>query len=257
VGKKYSTAELAYYNKGQQFPGVISSTLDAAVQSVMLPVMSRVQHSKEALNDYLVRGVVLSSLVVAPAMLGLAAVVETLFPFLLTEKWNQSIPLAYVFCIADLSVPIRTPNLSLIMATGRSDLYMKLELLRRIVMLVVLLPSIFCFNSIMAIAIGFLISSLIDTYIIVEWVKRISGLGLLAQIAKLWKIYLAGFVMAGIVYLMNGLMVHPGILLVLQVAVGIAVYVGMLMLLKERMCIEAIAMLKRIRNKQSEKANIE
>ena len=245
VGKRYSTVELAYYNKGQQFPSVLSSTLDTSFQSVMLPVMSRAQKSKELLNDYLLRSIALSSLAVIPAMLGLAAISKTFFPYLLTEKWNQSIPLLYIFCISYLFIPIQTPNLSLVMAAGRSDLYMKLEIIRRIVMLAILLPSIFCFHSGMAIAVGFLVSSIVDTFVIVAGTKRITDLGLGMQLSKIWKIFLSGFIMAVVVFFMNDLALHPLLLLISQIAVGAAVYIGALALMKEKMLFEGIGMLKK------------
>ena len=245
IGKRYSTVDLAYYNKGQQFPSTLSNTLDTSVQSVMLPVMSRAQHSKSALNDYLMRNIALSSLIVTPAMFGLAAVSKTFFPYLLTEKWNQSIPFLCIYCLSYLLLPIHMSNLSVIKAKGRSDLYMKLEIIRRIVMLAILLPSIFCFNSVMAIAVGFLVSSIVDTFVIVAGTKRITDIGLGMQLSKLWKIFLSGFIMAVVVYFMNALALHPLLLLISQVAVGAAVYIGALALMKEKMLKEGVGMLKK------------
>lgn len=226
IGKKYSTTDLAYYNKGQQFPDILSNTLDVSIQSVMLPVMSKVQDSKSALNQYLMRSMALATFVVTPVLLGLAAVGNTFFPLLLTEKWNQSIPLLIVFCFSYLFIPIRSANLSLIKASGRSDLYMKIEAIRRAVMLAILLVSIFCFRSVMVIALGFFVSSVVDTCIVVACVKKQTGLGLLRQFGKLWKIFLSGFVMAAIVYLMNSLSMVPIFRLVLQVTIGAAIYIA-------------------------------
>lgn len=250
VGKKYSTEELAYYNKGQQFPDILSNTLDVSIQSVMLPVMSKVQDSKSALNSYMLRSMTLSTFVVAPVLLGLAAVGKTFFPLLLTEKWNQSIPLLMVFCVAYIFIPIRSSNLSLMKATGRSDVYMKIEAVRRIVMLVILLISIFCFNSVMAIALGFLISSAIDTGIVVACVNSLSGLGLLKQLAKLWKILLSGVVMAVIVYLMNGIPIMPILRLALQVATGAVIYIGSAYLLKIEPFFYGLGLLKKVLRKK-------
>lgn len=251
VGKKYSTTDLAYYNRGQQFPDILANTLDISIQSVMLPVMSKVQDSKERLCEYLLKTTALSSFVVAPVMLGLAAVAKTFFPLLLTEKWNQSIPLLVVFCFSYLFIPVQTANLSLIKATGRSDLYMKSEIIRRIAMMVILLPSIFLFNSVMAIAIGFLISTIIDTCIIIFFVKTLTGVGFVKQFSKLWKILLCGVIMAATVYFMNTLPLLPMLQLSLQVIVGAVVYVACSFVLKVEPLFYGLDLLKKMFNKNS------
>lgn len=245
IGKKYTTTDLAYYNRGNQFPNIISNTLDVSIQSVMLPVMSKAQNSQETMNAYLFRSLSLSAFIVTPAMLGLSAISRTFFPLLLTEKWNNSIPLLTVFCLAYLLTPIQTTNLSLVMAKGRSDLYMKMEVIRRVVMMAILLPSIFCFDSVMIIAVGFLLSSIVDSCIIVAGAKRLTGIGLFKQLSKLWKILLSGAIMALVVYFMNGLLIHPIIRLALQIVAGAAIYIGVGLLLKAEPFLNVIHLLQK------------
>ena len=227
VGIKYSTLDLAYYNKGQQFPELISLTLDNAVQSVMLPVMSSKQDDTKQLSEVLLKSLSLSMFVISPLMLGLAAVAKTFIPLLLTEKWLPSVPLMIVFCLSSLTVPVMMTNLSAIKAMGRSDVYMKTEIIRRLAMLVVLLITIFCFDSVMVIAIGYLISSVIDITIIVVTMKQITEIRVAKQIGAVWKPLLAGFIMSLIVYAMNLLPLAYIWRLTLQVLVGALVYLGL------------------------------
>ena len=100
IAKKFSVTDLAVYNKGQQFPDIISNTMDSAIQAVMLPVMSEKQDSQKSLNEMLLKTQAMSMFIVAPMVLGLAAVAETLIPFLLTEKWSGSIPYLMIFGIS-------------------------------------------------------------------------------------------------------------------------------------------------------------
>lgn len=246
VGKKYSTVDLAYYNKGQQFPQIIANTLDVSIESVMLPVMSAAQDSREQLNRLLQKTLSLTMFIVVPAMLGLAAVADTLIPLLLTDKWSASIPLMCIFCFSYLTLPVKTANLSVLKAMGRSDIYMKTEMVRRIIMIAVLFVTVFCFDSVMVIAIGFALNSWLDAYIIVRSAKKMTGIGWLKQLKWIWKTLLAGILMAIVVYLANLLPIGMIGRLLLQGITGVAIYLLVSVLLKNEMLPEILEMLKKV-----------
>lgn len=232
VGYKYSSADLAYYNKGYQFPSIIANTLDVSIQSVMLPVMSREQDKKVLLRSRLKNTLALSVFFVTPVMLGLAAVANTLIPLLLGDLWAPCVPLLCVFCISELMLPIKSSNLSLLKAIGRSDLYMKTEFIRRIIMILVLAVSIFCFDSVLIIAVGYAFSAWLDTYIIAAAVNEQIDYSWLQQMRTVWKSLFCGFVMYGIVNCMNRVPVQPVALLALQILVGAVVYLAMSAIMK-------------------------
>ena len=251
IGKRYSTESLAYYNKGQQFPEVIATTMDVSVQSVMLPVMSSEQDSVEKIKELTKRTVELSMFLVVPLMLGLASVAQTLIPVLLTEKWNESIPMMIVFCLAFVSFPLQTTNLSVIKALGRSDIYMKTEIIRRITMLVILLISVFVFDSVLAIAIGYLISLWIDAFIVVVASKMLIGIGWHRQLCWSWKTLLSGFVMAAGV-IACGLIPMPSIAkLALQIVIGVVLYATMSWVLKNPAFVSVLSMVKGLKKRQT------
>ena len=224
VGYKYSTADLADYNKGYQFPHVITNTLDVSVQSVMLPVMSRAQDDQERLRKLLLRTLTLSMFVVTPVMLGLAAVAQTLIPLLLGPDWSSCVPLMCVFCFSDVMLPVKTTNLSLLKATGRSDIYMRTELVRRLIMLAVLLVTVLFFDTVLVIAVGYALNSWLDAYIITVAVKKQTGVSWLRQMSAVWKTLLSGALMLAAVWGMNYLPVAPVLLLLVQIAAGMAIY---------------------------------
>ena len=233
IGKKYTTTELAYYNRGQQFPDIIANTVDVSIQSVMLPVMSSEQDSQEKMNDLLLRTMSLSMLFVCPVMLGLAAIAETLIPLLLTNTWAQCIPYMELFCFANLTLPVMTTNLSVIKAMGRSDIYMRTEIIRRIIMTIILLATVVIFNSVLAIAISYLVSSVVDIWVITGVVRKMTGITKRQQIQKVWKTVLAGFIMAFWVYLLNLLEIWSVARLGIQVLAGAVIYLAALYLLKD------------------------
>jgi len=250
IGKKYSTEDLAYYNKGYQFPEIIANTVDVSVQSVMLPVMSSAQDSVKRLSEMLVKTLTLSVFVVTPVMFGLAAVAETLIPLLLTDKWNASIPLMQIFCIANLTIPIMTTNLSVLKATGRSDIYMRTEIVRRLAMIIVLLITVLCFDSVTMIALGFLFSAWLDAFIIVQSVNKQTGISWLKQMQYIWKSLLAGAIMAAAVWMLNSLPIFAVGKLVVQVITGAGIYIVLAVILKNETFFQALAMLKKMLSKK-------
>lgn len=232
IGKKFSSDDLAYYNRGQQFPQIISNTLDSAIQSVMFPTMAAVQDERDKLARMLRRAETMGAYVVIPVMLGLAAVSESMVQILLTEKWIPCVPYMQWLCIANAAVPIISSNLIAIKSSGRSDVYMGLEMVRRVVMLAVLAVSIFAFKSVLAIAIGFCISSWLDACITMIPVKRLMNYGVFAQFADLWKIVLSSAVMFVAVQAMNFLPLSGVLLLSAQIACGILVYICVSLLMR-------------------------
>lgn len=232
IGKKFSGNDLAYYNRGQQFPQVISHTLDSAIQSVMFPTMAAVQDEKKKLAAMLRSAETMGAYVIMPMMFGLAAVSEAVVRLLLTDKWLPCVPYMQWLCIANAAVPIISSNLIAIKASGRSDVYMRLEMVRRVVMLAILLISVFVFRSVEAIAVSFCISSWLDVIISMVPVKRLVGYGIRDQFADLWKIILSSVIMFGAVNAMNVLQWYSGLLLVVQMISGVIVYIGAGTLLK-------------------------
>ena len=227
IGKKFSGNDLAYYNRGQQFPQVISHTLDSAIQSVMFPTMAAVQDEKHKLAGMLHSAETMGAYVIMPVMFGLAAVSEPVVLLLLTEKWLPCVPYMQWLCIANAAVPIISSNLIALKASGRSDIYMRLEMIRRLVMLAILLVSVFVFRSVEAIAISFCISNWLDAVISMVPAKKLLDYSIGDQFRDLWKIIATSAMMFVAVQAMTMLSWHIITLLVTQILAGMIAYVSM------------------------------
>lgn len=225
IGKKFSTEDLGYYSKGQQFPNIISHTLDNAIQSVMFPALSHVQSSTSELRAMLKRTVSMGTMVIFPVMVGLALVSESFVRVLLTDKWLPSVVFMQLICFADANISFTSSNLTVVKAMGRSDIYMKLEIVRRLVMLAVLCVSLFCFRSVAAIAVGYLISAWIDVVIITFVTKRLLNYGFWEQMKDCWKVFAAAALMGAGVYVTGLLPINSLAVMCLQILVGVAVYI--------------------------------
>ncbi|MBR4961230.1 MAG: lipopolysaccharide biosynthesis protein [Clostridia bacterium] len=237
VGKLFSEKELGYYSRGEQLPQILTQTLDTAVNSVMFPVLSKKQEQEEAFRKTLQTMLLLSASLVFPALFGLAIIADPLIPLLLTEKWIPCIPVLQLLCFGYASFPFMSCGLVAIKAGGYSGLYMRLEEIRRIMMLTILIGSLLWFHSVEAVAWGAVLSSWIDAAIVTAAVKKQFHCGLAEQFRELWKPLLAclamGIAVWGTGFFLNEIIQASLLLLVVQIVVGIAVYMTLVALLSK------------------------
>ena len=230
VRKVYNPAMLGYYNRGQQFPQLIISNINGSIQAVMLPALAAQQDDTERVKSIMRRSIATSSFIVFPMMLGLAVVGKPLVILLLTEKWLPAVPFLQIFCISYALWPLHTANLQAINAMGRSDIFLKLEVIKKIVGLVILGVSIPF--GIYALALGEIISSLLSTFINAYPNNKLLGYGYLEQLKDVLPSALLSFVMCiGIIPI--SLIPLPSILiLIAQIVVGSVLYIGLAYVLR-------------------------
>ena len=142
-------------------------------------------------------------------------------------------------------MPLTSTNLIAVKALGRSDLYARQEVLRRVLMLIVLAVSVLGFHSVTAIAAGFVFSAWLDAFVTLLPVKKLLGYGMAQQLGDIWKSALAAVVMAAAVYAFGLLALPLPVKLLLQVVLGAAVYLLAGLLLKNESLQTLLAALRR------------
>ena len=133
IGKIYSTADLAYYTKADKFPSLIMTNLNTAINKVFFPVMSKYNSNRQELKHVTIKALKGTAAVTFPIMGFLVLSADKVIPFLLTEKWNHAIPYMRILCLFWLLQPIQTANWQVLKASGRSDLCLKLEVVKKII----------------------------------------------------------------------------------------------------------------------------
>ena len=226
IGKKYSTGMLGYYNRGQQFPQTIISNINTTIQSVMLPVMSAEQKNEESLKAITRKSMIMGAFLVFPMMAGLAAVAKPLVILLLTEKWLPCVPFLQVMCITYAFWPIYGANLSAINAKGRSDIYLKLEIIKKVYGVAVLAFTVLYYDNALAIAIGTAAIAPIGVIVNALPGKKIIGYSLMEQLKDISPALLLSLLMFGAVQALGMLPLGVLPMLCMQVAAGIALYAG-------------------------------
>lgn len=224
IGKMYSSSDLAYYNQGRQFPNVIVNNINTSIDSVLLPTMASAQDDRIRVKSMTRRAIKTSTYVMAPLMMGLAFCAEPIVRLVLTEKWLPCVPFLRIFCITYMFYPIHTANLNAIKAMGRSDLFLKLEIAKKLVGMVLLLSTMWF--GVMAMAYSLLISSVLGQ-IINSWPNRkLLNYGYLEQLKDILPgIALAVFI--GCCVNLVGLFNLPNfITLLIQIPLGASIYIA-------------------------------
>ena len=224
IGKVYSSADLAYYNEGQKFPSLIVTNINSSINSVLLPTMSKEQDDKNRVKNMTRRSIMVSCYMMAPLMIGLACCASNIVVVVLTEKWLPCVFFLQIFCISYMFYPIHTANLNAIKAMGRSDLFLKLEIWKKVIGLILLLATLFI--SVKAMAYSLLISTL-ASMIINSWPnKKLLNYSFLEQMKDILPSILLSVGMGIIVYFIGYLNIPILPLLIIQVVCGGLIYVA-------------------------------
>lgn len=222
IGKIYSSADLAQYNRGSQFPQLIVQNVNTSIDSVLLPAMSREQDDKKRVKSMTRRSIRISTYIMAPLMMGLAFTGNSVVGLVLTDKWLPSVFFMRIFCIIFMFYPIHTANLNAIKAMGRSDLFLKLEIMKKIVGVIALLSTMFI--SVEAMAYSLLFASITSQIINSAPNKNLLGYGYVEQLKDILPSIILAIVMGCIIYPVQLLNFSFFVTLLIQIPLGIMIY---------------------------------
>lgn len=224
VGKHYSSADLAFLNKGDQFPTLIVTNINNAIDSVLLPAMSAEQDDREKIKSMTRRAIKMSSFFIWPLMFGLATVATPLVRLVLTEKWLPCVFFLRISCFVYAFQPIQTANLNAIKALGRSDLFLKLEIIKKIVGFTAMLSTIFI--SVKVMACSYIVTTILSMIINSYPNKKLLGYSFTEQIKDILPSTAIALVMCIICIAVTYIGLNDGLTILIQVAVGAAFYIS-------------------------------
>ena len=222
IGKMYSPSSLAFYDKGNQFPSIFAHNINASIDSVIYPAMTKVQDDRQSLKNMMRRAIKVNTFVMAPIMMGMAFAATPIVRLVLTEKWLMIVPFMQIFCVNYMFYPIHTANLNAIKAIGRSDLFLKLEIIKKIVGLL----SIICtmWYGVMAMAWGTMVVSVLSQ-IINSWPnKKLLNYAYSEQLLDIMPNIVIAVLMGCGIYALSFAGLSDFVLVILQVISGIALY---------------------------------
>jgi len=222
IGKMYTSADLAYYNQGDNLTYNIASSVDTSIESVLFPVMSSLQDDRAQVKNMTRRSIKTCTYIIAPVMMSIAFCAEPLVRLILTEKWLPCVLFLRVFCLGYACWPIITANMNAAKAVGRSDLYLKCQLLNEGVCILLLLATFRV--SVEAIAYGMLITNVVTQILDAQLNKKLIGYGYLEQMCDILPTLLLAAGAGLCMYLVIFLHLPDLLTVIIQVVVGLGIY---------------------------------
>lgn len=248
IGKKYTSADLAYYNQGDKYPSLIVTNINASISSVLFPTMSKYQDDKEKVKQLTRRAIQVSSYLMWPLMIGFSVVAEPLITIVLTDKWLPCVPYVRVFCFCYGLYPIHTANLQAINAVGRSDLFLKLEIVKKIIGIITILISMNSGPLVMVYSL--IVTDLLATIINAFPNKKLLNYNYIEQLRDMIPSFIMAVIMGIIIYPIIFLNFPIVILLAIQIFTGFIVYIAESFITKQPSFIYLVGLLKKGKEKK-------
>lgn len=230
IGKKYTSSDLAYYNRGDQYPQLVVTNINTSISSVLFPAISKCQDDLSKVKSMTRRAIKTSSYIMWPLMIGLGVVAEPLVSLMLTDKWLPCVPYLQIACVTYAFWPIHTANLEALKAIGRSDIFLRLEIIKKIIGLFLLLATMN--YGVMAIALSLIVSTIISSFINASPNKKLLGYNYVDQIKDMMPAFLLSCVMGTIIYPLSFYINNSLMLIVIQILIGAIFYILLSRILK-------------------------
>lgn len=246
IGRVYTPSDLAFFNKGQEFPRFISSNINSSIDSVLFPVLSESQDNVENIKNMTRRAIKVSGYIMWPLLIGLAATSKNVVTIILTEKWLPCIPYFMIACIGFGIQPLQSANLNAIKALGRSDIFLKLEIIKKTIstsIIFITMPF-----GVLAISIGALVYNVIASICNSFPNKKLLGYSYLEQVKDMLPSFFVALIMGILVYFLPIKMLPVGLQLIIQIFTGAIFYILITVLLKFDSYVYIISIAKNLFN---------
>lgn len=221
IGKCYAPATLGQYTRAQQFGSIFSSNLTAVVQRVSYPVLSTIQDDKARLKAGYKRIIKVSMLPTFVLMLGMAGCAKSMIQVLVGDQWLPAVPFLQIICFQMMLYPLHSLNLNMLQVYGRSDLFLRLEIIKKTISVVPILLGIFVGIYWMLICSVF--TGFISYYLNAYYSSPAIGYPIKEQIKDILPSFGIAMLMCVVVYAMSFISITPFILFPLQFIVGMSI----------------------------------
>lgn len=224
IGARFQADDTAFFDRGQNWPNLLVENVNASIDSVLLPVLAAEQDHRTQVREITRRAIKTSTFVMMPLMAGLAVCAEPLVRWLMTEKWLPCVPYMQVFCVIYALYPLHTANLNAIKAMGRSDVFLKLEIAKKLLETGILLVTVRL--GVFYMALGQLCLGLIAQLLNAWPNRKLLDYAYGQQLRDIAPAVLLSLLMAACVYPVTKLGLGDLLTLLIQVPLGVLVYAG-------------------------------
>ena len=226
IGKQFSASSLGLVSQGKKYPQAVGSMLDGAIQPVMLSAVSRVQADVSQVKRLVRRALKTSTFLIVPSMTLFAVAAEAIVGLLLGEKWLPCAPFLQMYCFIYALLPIHTTNLQALNGMGRSDLFLKLELIKKAYGLCFILFAAFVMRDVYLMVAMYMITDIISTFVNAYPNKRVIGYSYSEQIRDIAPAFVISAIAGGLALFCGSFVASPGLQILVEVAVMAITYFG-------------------------------
>lgn len=230
IGKYYTTATLGQFTRGKQFSDIFSSNMTTMIQRVSYPVLSSVQDEQTRLREGYRKIIKVTMLLSFVLLFGLGSISESLLLVLVGSQWSEAAEYLQIIVFSACQYPLHALNLNMLKVAGRSDLFLKLEIVKKIIAICPILFGIF-------ISIKWMLWSSVLSGLFAYWLNsfysgKMIGYGSLAQLRDIAPSFGVAFVMMAVLYALTLTGLPPVALLAVQLLVGAGIVIGLCELLR-------------------------
>lgn len=232
VGKYYSPADLGVYHRAQGYASLPSSNITGVIQKVTFPVLSKMQNDDESLARNYRKMMRTTAFIVFPIMMLLSALARPLIIIMITEKWEGTIILLQLMCFSMMWYPIHAMNLNLLQVKGRSDLFFRLEIIKKsygLITLAITLPI-----GLIAVVLGSWVTNVLSLFVNTYYTGKLIGVTFRKQMGDLIPIMVISVAMWIIVYAITTIISNYYAQVLIGGVAGIMFYLGISVLFKRQ-----------------------
>lgn len=226
IGKQFSSSSLGLVSQGKKYPQAIGSLLDGAIQPVMLSAVSRVQDDLVNVKRFVRRALKTSTFLIVPAMTLFAVAAEPIVGILLGEKWLPCVPFLQMYCFIYALLPIHSTNLQALNGMGRSDLFLKLELIKKAYGICFILFAAFGLHDVYLMVAMYMITGVISTFVNAYPNKRVIGYSYSEQLRDIAPAFVISAIAGGLALFCGSFVASPGHQIFVVIAVMAITYFG-------------------------------
>lgn len=242
IGKVFSARDLGNYSRAQQFANLPSSNIMGVIGRVSFPILSKIQDDNELLRNVYRKYLKLTAFIVFPLMMVMAALARPMIIFILTEKWEASVILLQLLCFTMMWYPIHAINLNLIQVKGRSDWFLKLEIIKKIIGVCILIVTVPL--GLIPMVVGGIVTSIICLVVNTHYTGILLNLNLWKQLNDLIPTFIISLVMGIVVWGSVYYVPFNGVKLIIGLIVGVLFYLIMARMFKMNELNDLLSLIK-------------
>ncbi len=243
IGKLFSPVCLGFYTRARGLQTLPVRNISTIIKRVTFPVFSLVQDDKLRLKHAVRKALTTLALINFPLMVGMAVVAKPLVLVLLTEKWLPCVPYLQLLCMVGILYPFNMINLNVLIAQGRSDLFLRLEILKKVLVVLAIVAT--CRWGIIAMIYGQIATSCLSYCLNSYYTGKMLDYPITDQIHDFIHSLLLACIMGSGIYVLNYTPINNQlVLLLVQIMTGVLIYTGLCYIFRISAFMEVVEMVK-------------